>query len=103
MKKKRTQKIKGNIDRLRLTVFRSNAHIFAQLIDDIRGLTLVEASSLKLPKESKMNQAKLVGALIAKKALEKNLLRVVFDRRDHSYRGRVKALADSAREGGLIF
>ena len=103
MKKKSIKSKKGNLGRLRLSVFRSNVHISAQLIDDFTGTTLVEASSLKLEKDSKVNLAKSVGMLLAKKAKEKNLAKVFFDRGRYQYKGRVKALAESARENGLDF
>ncbi len=100
--------VKGTAQAPRLSVFRSNKHIFAQVIDDLNGITLASASSLS--KEisdkkdiNKVEQAKLVGELIAKKALEKGIADVIFDRGGFLYHGRVKSLADSAREGGLKF
>jgi len=102
--------ISGTAERPRLTVFKSLNHIYAQLIDDSCGKTLVAAStkSKELADEiknvkGKIEKAKLVGKLIAKKALESNLSAVVFDRGSYIYHGRVKALADGAREGGLKF
>lgn len=91
----------------RLSVFRSNAHIYAQIIDDTTGNTLVSASSkdkeLNLKSGSNVEAAKLVGELIAKKALEHKVEQVVFDRGGFLFHGRVKALADAAREAGLKF
>ena len=89
----------------RLNVYRSNSHIFAQIIDDTNGTTLVSSSSLALKLESSSNvdAATKVGTDIAKKALEKNITNVVFDRGGYVYHGRVKALAEAAREAGLKF
>jgi len=95
--------------RKRLSVFRSSQHIYAQIIDDIKGETLVAASSLEkdmrgnLKSGGNVNAAKAVGKLIAERALAKGLKDVVFDRGGYLYHGRVKALADAAREGGLKF
>ncbi len=111
-KKARRNKIKrrirasilGDSARPRLSVFRSNKEIYAQLIDDLAGTTLASASSLKLDKdesESKTSVAKRVGEQIAQAAQEKNITQVVFDRNGYLYHGRVKALADGAREAGL--
>lgn len=91
-------------DRLRLTVFRSARHIYAQVIDDARGVTLAEANSKSLaPAGDKTAQAKAVGAALAERALAAGVRRVVFDRGPFRYHGRVKALAEGAREGGLEF
>src|SRR6476659_2190993 len=87
--------------RARLTVFRSSKHIYAQLIDDDKGTTLVAASSLEKPMRE--DAAKTAGKLIAERAKEKGIKDVVFDRGGYLYHGRVKALADAAREGGLNF
>lgn len=91
----------------RLNVFRSNANIFAQIIDDEAGTTLVSASSLdkelKLKNGGNTEAAAKVGELIAKRAVKAKLKKVVFDRGGHEYHGRVKALADAAREAGLEF
>jgi large subunit ribosomal protein L18 len=95
--------------RARLTVFRSSKHIYAQLIDDDKGTTLAAASSLEKPmregggKGANKDAAKTVGKLIAERAKEKGIKDVVFDRGGYLYHGRVKALADAAREGGLNF
>ncbi|MDI6602924.1 MAG: 50S ribosomal protein L18 [Patescibacteria group bacterium] len=100
-------KIKGTAKIPRLYVFRSAKHIYTQLIDDEEGKTLVSASDLEFKKskklKSKIDKAKEVGKLIAKKAIEKKIERVVFDRGGYKYHGRVKAVAEGAREGGLKF
>ena len=90
----------------RLTVFRSNKQIYAQLIDDSKGVTLVAASSYNNKKAdnlAKIEQASVVGKEIAEKAVKAGINSVVFDRNGYLYHGRVKSLADSAREGGLKF
>lgn len=98
-------KVSGTADRPRLNVFRSNAHISAQLIDDVNGVTLISANSveLKLEKGGNIAAATLVGTEVAKRALKANITNVVFDRGGYLYHGRVKALADAAREAGLVF
>jgi len=98
-------KINQNLGVPRLTVFRSNCHIWAQIIDDKHGKTLVSAStkSLKLTKGTKTEQASAVGSAIAKLAVAKKLAHMRFDRGSYRYHGRVKALADAARQGGLKF
>ena len=97
-------KISGTAERPRLTVFRSNKQIYAQVIDDTEGKTLAAASSLKITeKVTKMQQAAMVGELIAKRAQEAGITAVVFDRNGYLYHGRVKELADAARNGGLKF
>lgn len=96
--------IKGTAERPRLTVFRSNTQIYAQVIDDIAGKTLVAASSLAIKdKVTKKEQAAKVGELIAKNAQAAGVTTVVFDRNGYLYHGRVKELADAARNGGLKF
>lgn len=91
----------------RLVVFRSNKHIYAQLIDDEKGKTIAAASDLELKtkrkKISKIDKASEVGKLVAKKAIDKKITKVVFDRGGYAYHGRVKAVAEGAREGGLKF
>jgi large subunit ribosomal protein L18 len=95
--------------RKRLSVFRSSQHIYAQIIDDAKGETIVSASSLEkemranLKAGGNVDAAKAVGKLIAERAIAKGLKDVVFDRGEYLYHGRVKALADAAREGGLNF
>ncbi|MBE3554904.1 MAG: 50S ribosomal protein L18 [Thermicanus sp.] len=103
------RKLHGTHERPRLNVFRSNKHIYAQLIDDQAGVTLVSASTVdpelkgEIENGGNIEAAEKVGALIAKRALEKGFTQVVFDRGGYLYHGRVKALADSAREAGLKF
>ena len=100
------RKISGTAERPRLCVFRSNANLYAQVIDDVAGNTLVSASTLDKEiktKYSNKEAAKEVGALIAKRALEKNIKDVVFDRSGYIYHGVVKELAEAARDGGLNF
>ncbi|MCK9203213.1 MAG: 50S ribosomal protein L18 [Bacteroidales bacterium] len=106
--KKRIRKIvQGTPDRPRMTVFRSNKAIYVQLIDDMAGKTLVAASSMEKgmdgQKGTKTEMAKMVGKHIAEKALQAGINNVVFDRNGYLYHGRVKSLADAAREGGLKF
>lgn len=99
--------IKGSPETPRLTVFRSNKEIYAQVVDDLAGKTLVSASSrvkeITDKKVTKIEQAKLVGKLIAERAVEAGISNVVFDRSGYLYHGRIKSLADAAREGGLKF
>jgi large subunit ribosomal protein L18 len=101
------KKVTGTTARPRLSVFRSNNDIYAQLIDDSAGKTLASASSrdkdIVAQKTNKVEKGKLVGAAIARKATELGLLDVTFDRSGYLYHGRVKAVADGAREGGLKF
>lgn len=98
-------KISGTPECPRLCVFRSNAHIHAQIIDDVNGKTLVAASSvdMKLANGGNIEAAKAVGAEVAKRAQAANITNVVFDRGGYVYHGRVQALADAAREAGLKF
>jgi len=98
-------KISGTASRPRLSVFRSNKEIYAQLVDDVKGVTLVAASTKMLgeAKGVKIDQANLVGKSIAEKALAAGIEAVVFDRGGYLYHGRVKSLAEGAREGGLKF
>ena len=99
------RKVKGTSEVPRLNVFRSNAQIFAQIIDDEKGVTLVSASSLELKLKNGGNAegARLVGAELAKKAKKAKVTKVVFDRGGYQYHGRVEALAEAARENGLEF
>jgi large subunit ribosomal protein L18 len=98
------KKISGSAERPRVAVFRSNTQIYAQIIDDVAGKTLVAASSLELKsKGNKTEIAAQVGKALATKAKEAGLANVVFDRGGYLFHGRVKALADGAREGGLNF
>ena len=98
-------KVSGTSECPRLNVFRSNAHIHAQIIDDVKGVTLVSASSvdMKLENGSNVEAAAKVGEEIAKRAKAKKIKNVVFDRGGYIYHGRVKALAEAAREAGLEF
>ena len=96
-------KVSGTAERPRLTVFRSNSQIYAQVIDDLQGKTLASASSLGLEAMPKIEQAEKVGELVAKKALEAGITTIVFDRNGYLYHGRVKEVADAARNGGLKF
>lgn len=110
---KRRARIRGKIhgmpERPRLVVYRSLNHIYAQLVDDTKGHTLVAASTLdaelrpKVDGSKKGAQAELVGELVAKRAVEKGITKVVFDRGGYLYHGRIKALADGARKAGLVF
>lgn len=99
--------ITGTAERPRLNVFRSNSHIYAQLIDDVAGVTLASASSMdkeaNIEKGGNKEAARLVGGLVAKRALDKGYESIVFDRGGYLYHGRVKELADGAREAGLKF
>ena len=95
--------VNGTAERPRLSVFRSNKQIYAQVINDLTGTTLTSASSVGLEKMTKIDQAKKVGALVAEKATAAGVEQVVFDRNGYLYHGRVQALADAAREGGLKF
>ena len=99
-------KISGTAECPRLCVFRSNSNLYAQIIDDVAGVTLVSASTLDKDvktKHANKEAAKEVGALVAKKAIEKNIKTVVFDRGGYIYHGVVKELAEAAREAGLEF
>jgi large subunit ribosomal protein L18 len=100
-------KVSGTAARPRLNVFRSNKHIYAQLIDDVNGVTLASASTLdkdvNLESTSNLEAAQKVGELVAKRAVEKGLSEVVFDRGGYLYHGRIQALAEAARENGLQF
>ncbi|RME17176.1 MAG: 50S ribosomal protein L18 [Bdellovibrio sp.] len=102
------KKLSGTSERPRLAVFRSSRHIYAQLIDDTQGKTLVSASTLEIKSGDKKGfssreAAKTIGEKLAKRALEKNIKNVVFDRSGYVYHGRIRALADGAREAGLQF
>jgi large subunit ribosomal protein L18 len=103
------KKVKGSTERPRLSIFRSARHIYAQVIDDTRGSTLVSASSLEKDviaagaEKKKSERANLVGKLVAERAKAKGIEKVVFDRNGFLYHGRVKAVSDGAREAGLKF
>lgn len=100
-------KIRGTAKRPRISVFRSNRYIYAQIINDEKGETLVAASTFDLKRDSKKKpkteRARQVGKILAQKALKMGIKKVVFDRDGYKYHGRVKALALGAREGGLVF
>jgi large subunit ribosomal protein L18 len=100
-------RVEGSAEKPRLSVFRSNRHLYVQLIDDSKGQTLVAASTNEEELREKVggtvDGAKTLGGLVAKRALAKNITSIVFDRSGYLYHGRIKALADSAREGGLKF
>ena len=101
------KKVAGSEQKPRLSVFRSNTGIYAQLIDDVKGITLASASTkhkgVAAQKGKKVDQSKLVGQEIAKKAVALGVKEIIFDRGGYLYHGRVKALAEGAREGGLKF
>jgi large subunit ribosomal protein L18 len=106
IKRRIRKKISGTSKLPRLSVFRSNKQIYAQLIDDVNGVTLASASSYKnkaTDNQAKVDQAAVVGKEVAEKAIKAGIETVVFDRNGYLYHGRVKSLADSAREGGLKF
>ena len=109
LRKKRQKRIRRNLsgtaERPRLNIFRSNKNIYAQVIDDVAGVTLASASTLdkEVSKGTKTEQAVVVGKLVAERAVAKGISEVVFDRGGYLYHGRVKALADAARENGLKF
>ena len=106
IKKRIRKNISGTSTRPRLSVFRSNKQIYAQVIDDVKGVTITSASSHvkdSAQKVNKTDQAKLIGKEIAENATKAGIKEVVFDRNGYLYHGRVKALADSARENGLKF
>ena len=101
--------VTGTAERPRLNIFRSSKHIYAQLIDDVEGITIAQASTLDpqlketVENGGNVTAARQVGELVAKRAVEKNIKRVVFDRGGYLYHGRIQALADAAREAGLEF
>ena len=99
------KKVFGTTERPRLSVYRSEKNIYAQIIDDVNAVTVVAASSLDktIEKGSNKEAAKLVGELVAKRAIEKGITEVVFDRGGYVYHGRIQALADGAREAGSKF
>ena len=102
--KKIRSRISGTAECPRLAVFRSNRYMYAQLIDDVKAVTIVSASDISLTDGmTKVERATTVGKNLAAEAMKKNVTKVVFDRGGFSYRGRVQALADGAREGGLQF
>jgi large subunit ribosomal protein L18 len=102
-RQKTIKTIRGTAQRPRLSVFRSNAHTYAQLIDDETGKTLASASDIKMKAATKSEHAKAIGLEIAKIAKEKKIDTCVFDRNGYKYHGRTQAVAEGAREGGLKF
>jgi large subunit ribosomal protein L18 len=103
LKRKIRAKVSGTATHPRLTVFRSNKFIYAQVINDITGKTLAQASDVKITKGTKTERAKEVGRAIATSAIKSKIKKVVFDRNGFKYTGRVKLVADEARAGGLDF
>ncbi|KKS04811.1 MAG: 50S ribosomal protein L18 [Candidatus Nomurabacteria bacterium GW2011_GWC2_41_8] len=103
MKKKIRVKIRGTDARPRLTVFRSNKFIYAQIINDLKGKTLTQASDVKITKGTKTERAKEVGRMIGEACLKNKIKKVVFDRNGFKYTGRIKLVADEARASGLEF
>lgn len=103
LKAKIRSQVFGTLERPRLSVFRSNVHIYAQAIDDSTGKTLASASDMSIKKGTKRERAEIVGKAIADACLAKKIKKVTFDRNGFKYTGRVKLLADSARAGGLEF
>jgi len=101
--KKIRAKIFGTLQAPRLSVFRSIKYIYAQLIDDENGKILIAVNDTKIKEKKKIDKAKEIGKLIAQQALTQKIQKVVFDRGGYKYHGRVKAVAEGAREGGLIF
>ena len=96
-------KVSGTSERPRLAIFKSNSYIYAQIIDDTKGITLSSVSDMGINGKTKTERAKIAGETLAKSAKAKGLASVVFDRGGFIYTGRVRAFADGAREGGLIF
>ncbi len=101
--KKVRKNIRGTQERPRLAVFKSAQHIYAQIIDDVKGVTIAAESDLKLDKGTKTEKAIMVGENLAKKAIKAKVAKVVFDRGGFKYHGRIVALATGARKGGLEF
>lgn len=97
------KRLSGSSEAPRLAVFRSGKHIYAQIIDDTKGVTLAAESDIKINKETKVNRAYEVGKSLAQKAVKKGIKKVVFDRGGFLYHGRIEKLATGAREGGLEF
>lgn len=103
LKKKIREKISGTVLRPRLSIFRSNKFIYAQVIDDVTGKTLAQASDVKITKGTKTERAQMVGKNISEVCIKSKINQVVFDRNGFKYTGRIKMVADKAREGGLKF
>jgi large subunit ribosomal protein L18 len=103
LKRKIRSRVSGTADRPRLCVYRSNKNIYAQLIDDVNNVVIAESSDIKEKSGTKAERAEKIGQEIAKKATDKKITKVVFDRNGFNYTGRVQRLADSARKAGLEF
>jgi large subunit ribosomal protein L18 len=103
LKRKIREKISGSLERPRLSIFRSNKFIYAQVINDATGKTLAQASDMKMTKGTKTERAKEVGKMISEVCIKAKINQVVFDRNGFKYTGRIKMVADSARAGGLKF
>ena len=103
LKRKIRKQVSGTATIPRLSVFRSNKFIYAQLIDDVKAVTLASASDAKVTKGAKMARATDIGTAIAVAGIAKGISKVVFDRNGFKYTGRVRAVADGARKGGLVF
>ena len=101
--KKIRRKVVGTSERPRMSVFRSSQHIYVQLIDDTKGVTIVSGSDLNVKTGKKGEKAEIVGEALAKEALKKNIKKIVFDRGGFRFHGRVAAVASGARKGGLEF
>lgn len=100
----KNKQISGTAERPRMSVYRSNRAIYVQVIDDVKGVTLASASSFELSKEKcDVEMSKKVGSIVASRSVDKGVLSVVFDRSGYRFHGKVKAVADGAREGGLKF
>jgi large subunit ribosomal protein L18 len=102
-KRRIRSRVKGSEERLRVSVFRSNKNIFAQIVNDTDGKTLVSAHTREVKAKNKTEGARALGVLLSKKASEKKINKVVFDRGGYIFTGRVKAFAEALREGGLSF
>jgi len=103
MTTKRTNRLRGTREKPRLSVYRSNQYIYAQIVDDIEGVTLVSASSIKYEAVQSNEAAVQVGQSIANEAKKQNITRVIFDRGRRQYKGKIKSLAEAARGNGLAF
>ena len=101
--KKIRARLSGTTERLRLSIFRSNKHLYAQVIDDAKGITMASASDMGVKGKKALERASVIGESVAKSATAKKVKSVVFDRGGFKYDGRVKALAEAARKGGLEF
>lgn len=96
-------RVSGTMEKPRLSIFKSNRHMYAQLIDDVSGATIIGLSSEKVEGKNMLEKSKELGKMIAKLALEKKIAKIAFDRGGFKYTGKIKSFADAAREGGLKF